>query len=116
MPGEVLYQIADLSNVWMLADVFEQDLGRVQRGQSVVIRLDAYPDKVFNGEVTFIYPIVMPETRTAKIRIELPNAQGLLKPEMYGRVEIVSSASGEKSPRRARLGRPSYRHARGGAG
>ncbi|SDA15294.1 membrane fusion protein, Cu(I)/Ag(I) efflux system [Nitrosospira sp. Nsp18] len=95
-PGEVLYQITDLSKVWMLADVFEQDLGLVQRGQGVTITLDAYPDKVFNGKVTFIYPTVTPETRTAKIRIELPNAQGLLKPAMYGRVEFASSRSKNK--------------------
>jgi Cu(I)/Ag(I) efflux system membrane fusion protein len=90
MPGEVLYQIADLSKVWMLADVFEQDLGMVERGQSATIRMDAYPEHVFDGEVTFVYPIVMPETRTAKVRIELPNKQGLLKPAMYGRVEFAS--------------------------
>lgn len=96
MPGEVLYQIADLSKVWMLADVFEQDLAIVHRGQSATIRVDTYPDKVFNGEVTFIYPTVMPETRTAKVRIELPNAQGLLKPAMYGRVEFASFHSKDK--------------------
>jgi len=96
MPGEVLYQIADLSKVWMLADVFEQDLGIVQRGQSATIRMDAYPEKVFNGEVTFVYPTVMPETRTAKVRIELPNAQGLLKTAMYGRVEFASTHSKNK--------------------
>ena len=96
MPGEVLYQIADLSKVWMLADVFEQDLGMVQRGQGAAIRLDAYPDKVFNGKVTFIYPTVKPETRTAKVRIELPNTQGLLKPAMYGRVEFASTHSKNK--------------------
>lgn len=90
MPGEMLYQIADLSNVWMLADVFEQDLGMVRRGQAATIRITAYPDQVFNGEVTFIYPTVTPETRTAKVRIELPNKQGLLKPAMYGSVELAS--------------------------
>ena len=96
MPGEILYQIADLTSVWMLADVFEQDLALVRRGQAATIRIDAYPDKLFNGKVTYIYPTVDPATRTAKVRIELPNAQALLKPDMYGRVEIVSSASGEK--------------------
>ncbi|MDQ3185724.1 MAG: efflux RND transporter periplasmic adaptor subunit [Pseudomonadota bacterium] len=96
MPGEVLYQIADLSKVWMLADVFEQDLAMVHRGQSATIRVDTYPDKVFNGEVTFVYPTVNPETRTAKVRIELPNAQGLLKPAMYGRVELASFHSKDK--------------------
>lgn len=96
MPGEMLYEIADLSTVWILADVFEQDLALVHRGQSATIRMAAYPDKVFNGEVTFIYPTVMPETRTAKVRIELPNNQGLLKPAMYGRVELVSFLGKDK--------------------
>jgi Cu(I)/Ag(I) efflux system membrane fusion protein len=91
MPGEMLYQIADLSSVWLLADVFEQDLGLVRQGQSVKIRVDAYPDKAFTGKVTFIYPTVTPETRTAKVRIELPNPAGQLKPAMYARVEIASS-------------------------
>ena len=91
MPGEVLYQIADLSSVWVLADVFEQDLGMVHQGQPAAVRVDAYPDKVFNGKITFIYPTVTPETRTAKVRIELPNAQGLLKPAMYAKVELASS-------------------------
>ena len=96
MPGEVLYQIADLSNVWMLADVFEQDLAMVHRDQIAIIKIDAYPDKIFNGKVTFIYPTVMAETRTAKVRIELSNKQGLLKPAMYGRVEFASPHSKDK--------------------
>lgn len=91
MPGEVLYQIADLSSVWVLADVFEQDLGMVHQGQAAAVRVDAYPDKVFNGKITFIYPTVTPETRTAKVRVELHNAQALLKPAMYARVEFASS-------------------------
>lgn len=90
MAGEVLYQIADLSTVWVLADVFEQDLAVVRPGQPAKIGIDAYPGKEFNGKVTFIYPTVTPETRTAKVRVELANPQGLLKPAMYARVEIVS--------------------------
>ncbi len=90
MAGEVLYQIADLSSVWVLADVFEQDLATVRPGQAAKIRVDAYPDKEFNGRITFIYPTVTAETRTAKVRIELGNGQGLLKPAMYARVEIAS--------------------------
>ncbi len=96
MPGEVLYQVADLSRVWILADVFEQDLAMVHPGQTATITVDTYPDKIFNGKVTFVYPTVMPETRTAKVRIELPNTQGLLKPAMYGRVEFASSHSKDK--------------------
>lgn len=91
MAGEMLYQIADLSRVWVLADVFEQDLATIHRSQTATIRVEAYPDKVFPGEVTFIYPTVNPETRTASVRIELPNPQGLLKPAMYGKVEFVST-------------------------
>ena len=93
MAGEMLYQIADLSSVWLLAEVFEQELGLVRQGQAVKIRLDAYPDKVFTGIVTFIYPTVTPETRTAKVRIELPNPGGLLKPAMYASVEMASTRS-----------------------
>jgi Cu(I)/Ag(I) efflux system membrane fusion protein len=80
----------------MLADVFEQDLGMVRRGQAATIRITAYPDQVFNGEVTFIYPTVTPETRTARVRIELPNKQGLLKPAMYGSVELASVPGNNK--------------------
>ncbi|ABB74710.1 membrane fusion protein, Cu(I)/Ag(I) efflux system [Nitrosospira multiformis ATCC 25196] len=90
MAGEILYQIADLSRVWVLADVFEQDLATIQPGQAAAIRVEAYPDKVFPGEVTFIYPTVNPETRTAKVRMELPNPQELLKPAMYAKVEFGS--------------------------
>ena len=91
MAGEMLYQVADLSQVWLLAEVFEQDLGLVRTGQSVTIRIDAYPEKLFTGKVTFIYPTVTAETRTAKVRIELANREALLKPSMYARVELASS-------------------------
>ena len=96
MAGEVLFQVADLSSVWVLADVFEQDLGAVKLGQSAKIHVDAYPDREFTGKVTFIYPVVTPETRTAKVRIEIPNPGGLLKPSMYGQAQIAA-AQGEQS-------------------
>lgn len=96
MPGEVLYQIADLSSVWVLADVFEQDLGMVHQSQVATIRVEAYPNKVFNGEIAFIYPTVTPETRTAIVRVVLSNPDGLLKPAMYARVEFASSHSKDK--------------------
>ena len=90
MAGEVLYQVADLSQVWLLAEVFEQDLGQVRIGQTANIRFDAYPERTFVGKVTFIYPTVTPESRTAKVRVELANPGGLLKPSMYARAEFVS--------------------------
>ncbi len=88
MPGELLFRIADLSTVWLLAEVFEQDIGVVHPGQAVQVLINAYPDKLFSGKVGFIYPTLATETRTVKVRIELPNGEGLLKPGLYGSVTL----------------------------
>ena len=90
MPGEMLYQIADLSSVWLIADVFEQDIGRVRVGQRAAVKLEAYPERRFEGRVTYVYPTLKPETRSAQVRIELPNPDGRLKPAMYAHVEIAA--------------------------
>jgi Cu(I)/Ag(I) efflux system membrane fusion protein len=74
----------------MLAEVFEQELGLVRVGQEAKLRIVAYPDKAIAGKVVFIYPTIDPDTRTARVRIELPNPMGLLKPAMYGNVELAS--------------------------
>lgn len=87
-PGDALYRIADLSSVWVLADVFEQDLALVRAGQETTVAIAAFPDTAFHGKVTFVYPTVNPATRTAKIRVEVANADGLLKPDMYATVGI----------------------------
>lgn len=99
MPGDVLYKIADLSSVWLLADVFERDLGMVRLGQSAKVRVNAYPETVIEGKVAFVYPTVTAETRTAKVRVELRNPGQLLKPAMYASVEL--SGSGGKTKRLA---------------
>jgi Cu(I)/Ag(I) efflux system membrane fusion protein len=88
MPGEPLFRIADLSRVWLIGDVFEQDLALVRAGTRATLSVGAYPDRTFPGEVTFIYPTLNAETRTARVRIELANPQGQLKPGMYGTVQI----------------------------
>lgn len=88
MPGEPLFKIADLSTIWLIADVFEQDLAQVRIGQPVKIVVDAYPEKEFGGKIAYIYPTVAPETRTAKVRVELANPGGLLKPDMYANVQL----------------------------
>ena len=88
--GETLYRIADLSRVWVLAEVFEQDLAAVHRGETADIRLTAYPGRSFTGTVSFIYPTLNPATRTVRIRIELANPDGLLKPDMYATVVIAT--------------------------
>lgn len=92
MPGEALFQIADLSSLWLIADVFEQDIGRVKTGQRARAVLDAYPGRAFDGRVAYIYPTLKAETRSAQVRIELANAGGQLKPAMYAQVELLPGA------------------------
>lgn len=88
MAGDTLYQIADLSTVWVVTSIFEQDLSRVRVGQPATVSLSAYPGRSFKGKVDFIYPTVQPETRVARVRIELANPDGVLKPDLYGTVDI----------------------------
>ena len=88
MPGEALYQITDLSSVWVLADIFEQDLGLVKTGAKARVKINAYPNREFNGTITYIYPMLKAETRTVPVRIELANAGQLLKPAMLAQVEL----------------------------
>jgi Cu(I)/Ag(I) efflux system membrane fusion protein len=94
-PGDVLFRISDHDVVWVLADVAERDLSLLEVGQKASVRLRAYPDRVFSGKVALIYPHLMAETRTARIRIELPNPDDVLKPDMYADVEI---ATGMEAP------------------
>lgn len=93
MPGEALYRISNLSSLWLLADVFEQDLALVRQGQPARISVNAYPGKSFEGKVSFLYPTLTPETRTAKVRVELANRGGLLRPAMYANVEFLGSGA-----------------------
>ncbi|RJX30898.1 MAG: efflux RND transporter periplasmic adaptor subunit [Oxalobacter sp.] len=88
MPGEMLYQVADLSSVWVVADVFEQDIGLIQSGAMATVRINAYPDKTFEGKIAYVYPTLKAETRTAQVRVELPNSGLLLKPSMFAQVEL----------------------------
>jgi Cu(I)/Ag(I) efflux system membrane fusion protein len=90
--GDMLYRIVDLSTVWLLAEVFEQDLAQIHPGQSAKITVQAYPGRVFDGRVAFVYPTVNAQTRTAKVRIEVPNPNLLLKTDMYATVEIAAPA------------------------
>ncbi|HIJ61826.1 MAG TPA: efflux RND transporter periplasmic adaptor subunit [Rhodospirillaceae bacterium] len=91
MPGEPLYRIADLSSLWLIADVSEQDLAVIRLGQTARATFNALPETTFTGKVTFIYPTLSAETRTAKVRIELPNPEGKLKPAFYGTVDIATT-------------------------
>jgi Cu(I)/Ag(I) efflux system membrane fusion protein len=88
--GEPLYKIVDMSTVWLIAEVFEQDLANIRIGQEAMITLRAYPGRTFKGRVSFIYPTVGETTRTAKLRIEIPNRDDQLKADMYATLEIAS--------------------------
>ncbi|MFA6972038.1 MAG: efflux RND transporter periplasmic adaptor subunit [Gallionella sp.] len=88
MPGETLYQIADLSSVWVVADVNEQDIALIKVGSKAEVNIGAYPDKSFEGKIAFIYPTLNPATRTVSVRLEMDNPQGLLKPAMFANVTL----------------------------
>ncbi len=95
MPGEMLYQIADLSSLWVMADVFEQDIALVKIGAKAKVKINAYPNREFEGRITYIYPTLKPETRTVTVRLEIANPHGLLKPAMFAQVEIAVTGEGK---------------------
>jgi membrane fusion protein, copper/silver efflux system len=84
----VLYTIADLSTIWVIADVFEYEAARVHEGQSASMTLPFLPGRTFHGRVSYILPQLDANTRTLKVRIQFDNPGNLLKPEMYGDVEF----------------------------
>jgi|GEM_PF-425151 len=86
--GEPLLTIADLSRVWLIAEVAEQDIGRVRIGTPARVRLEAYPGETFDGRVSFVLPTLQAATRSAQVRIELANADGRLKPDMFAQVDL----------------------------
>ncbi len=91
-PGDELFRIADISNVWVMADVPEYDLASVKSGAEVNVTIRSLPGRTFKGVVDLIYPEVEMQTRTTKVRIELPNPDGVLLSNMYADVEIEAGA------------------------
>lgn len=91
-PGDELFRIADTSNVWVMADVPEYDLASVRNGAEVKVTIRSLPGRTFKGVVDLIYPQVDMQTRTTKVRIELPNPEGVLLANMYADVEIEAGA------------------------
>lgn len=87
-PGTNLYTIANLSTVWVFAQVFQNDLGRVQVGDHATLTVDSYPGRAFHGRVDFIYPEVEMTTRTARVRLLFPNLGLTLKPGMFVNVTL----------------------------
>ncbi|WP_257449197.1 efflux RND transporter periplasmic adaptor subunit [Archangium lipolyticum] len=86
--GATPYEVVDLSRVWVLADVYESELRHVRVGMTATLQLKAFPNRVFAGKVAFLDPVLDPATRTLKVRLEFPNPDGDLRPEMFGEVVL----------------------------
>ncbi|MBY0560105.1 efflux RND transporter periplasmic adaptor subunit [Hyphomicrobium sp.] len=93
--GDVGFRIVDHSMVWMMANVAEGDMDALRVGQKVKVTTRAHPGRTVTGTVTVIYPRLMPETRTVRVRIELPNPDMALLPDMYGDVEIATGSKAD---------------------
>ena len=93
--GDRIYTVADLSQLWVQMDAYESDLAWLRYGQAVEFTTEAYPGEVFKGRVAFINPVLNKDTRTVKVRVNVSNADGRLKPEMFVRAVVRSKiASG----------------------
>ena len=87
-PDTELYTVSDFSTIWVNADIFEYEVPFVKVGQHAEMQLSYYPGKKWNGRVSFIYPTVDPTTRTVKVRLEFPNPDFQLKPQMFADIEL----------------------------
>jgi Cu(I)/Ag(I) efflux system membrane fusion protein len=92
--GDVLFEMADLSRIWVLFDAYESDLSWISPGQNVEFTTQAVPGKTFNGKITFIDPVVDASTRITKVRVEVPNSGLQFKPEMFVNGTIKSQMAG----------------------
>ena len=110
-PGESLYAVADLSEVWVEADLYEEELPLVREGARATVSIDAYPGEQFLGRVIFIYPYVEERTRTVRVRFAFPNPRGRLKPGMYADVSLdVALGEGVVVPTNALLDSGTEQH------
>jgi Cu(I)/Ag(I) efflux system membrane fusion protein len=91
-PGTTLYEIADLSTVWIHAEIYESEVAAAKVGQPATITFAAYPGKSFHGKVAYVYPTLNTEARTVRVRLEFPNPELKLKPGMYGNVTLQTDA------------------------
>jgi cobalt-zinc-cadmium efflux system membrane fusion protein len=88
----VLFVITDLRRLWVMAEVHEKDIPKVQLGQPVEIQVTPYPDEKFRGVILHVGEVIEPATRTVKVRSEVPNPDGRLKPEMFATIAIETTA------------------------
>jgi cobalt-zinc-cadmium efflux system membrane fusion protein len=92
-PGTGLFSITDLSEVWVQAEVYEGDLGRIRLGQPARISVGTYPDETFSGTVTYVSDTLDPKTRAARVRCVVPNSDRRLKLDMFATVEVPTTVS-----------------------
>jgi len=92
-PGTTLYEVADLSTVWIYADIYESEVVATKLGQPASVTFAAYPGETFRGTVAYIYPTLNTEARTVRVRLELPNPGLKLKPGMFGNVTLRTDAA-----------------------
>ena len=96
-PSESLFTVADLSTLWIESDLFEKDLGKIKVGALATVTVSAYPGEVFKGRLTYISSTMNKETRTVKARVEVPNPDGRLKPEMFASAAINTTGTSAKA-------------------
>ncbi len=94
--GDTLFRIVDTSKMWVVAEVYEQDLAFVKVGDTAKVTVNAWPDQPFAGKVTFIYPTIGKESRAARLRIEVANPDGRLRADMAAIVEIATPLDGSQ--------------------
>lgn len=95
-PDSSLFTVADLSKLWIESDLFDKDIGKIKLGAKADVTVSAYPGVVFKGRLTYISSMMNKETRTIKARVEVPNLDGRLKPEMFASVAINTEGAGAK--------------------
>ena len=90
-PAEMAFMVADLSNVWVIADVPEESAGRLHKGMEVIVKIPALPDQNLRGKLSYVSPIVDPVTRTVQVRMDLPNPNGIYKPAMLAGLTFLDA-------------------------
>jgi cobalt-zinc-cadmium efflux system membrane fusion protein len=88
-PAEIAFMVADLSNVWLVADVPEESAGKLHKGMHVVVRVPSLPDEKIEGELSYVSPVVDPATRTIPVRMDLSNPKGIFKPAMLASMTLI---------------------------
>jgi cobalt-zinc-cadmium efflux system membrane fusion protein len=91
-PAEIAFMVADLSNVWVIADVPEQSAGKLHKGMEVIVKIPALPEQELHGKLSYVSPIVDPNTRTVQVRMDLPNPKGIFKPAMLANMTFIDAS------------------------